>query len=82
MGGKNSFRVQAVNLKIDVYCLKVIETRMNSMFELATQEEIDKLGGSSSSGDAGSDDLVLDDVRNIDYKKVFDSLCVTLFLGC
>lgn len=31
------------------------------MFELATQEEIDKLGGSSSSGDAGSDDLVLDD---------------------
>ena len=41
----------------------VIETRMNSMFELATQEEIDKLGQSSSTGSGGgSDELVLDDV--------------------
>ena len=44
----------------------VIETRMNSMFELATQEEIDKLGQSSSTGSGGgSDELVLDDVTTL-----------------
>ena len=43
---------------------EVILSRMNSMFELATQEEVDKLGksgGSSSSGGFGSDMNLLDD---------------------
>ena len=44
---------------------QVIETRMNSMFELATQEEIDKLkaGDESSKGDKSSEELQLDDLE-------------------
>ena len=38
---------------------------MNSMFELATQEEIDKLkaGDDSSKGDKSSEELQLDDLE-------------------
>ena len=46
---------------------QVIETRMNSMFELATQEEIDKLTKDAASGgekSEGSDEeLELDDLE-------------------
>merc|ERR1719334_2622428 len=48
---------------------EVIETRMNSMFELATQEEIDKLRTASAgeSSDAPSEEeLELDDLEDID----------------
>ena len=46
--------------------MKVIETRMNSMFELATQDEIDKLRtgtGSGSGKDASSESLELEDLE-------------------
>ena len=43
---------------------QVIETRMNSMFELATQDEIDKLrSGDSSSANKSSEELQLDDLE-------------------
>ena len=46
--------------------LKVIETRMNSMFELATQEEIDKLrsaaGSTSDGGEKSEESLELEDL--------------------
>ena len=46
---------------------EVIETRMNSMFELATQDEIDKLrtatGTGSESGEGSSEELELDDLE-------------------
>merc|ERR1719334_395800 len=47
---------------------EVIETRMNSMFELATQDEIDKLrtGDGSKSGEESSESLELDDLEDID----------------
>ena len=43
---------------------EVIESRLNSMFELATIDEIDKLR-SAEGGDSGksSDDLALDDLE-------------------
>ena len=44
---------------------EVIETRMNSMFELATQDEIDKLkgGGGETETDKSSEELQLDDLE-------------------
>ena len=46
---------------------EVIETRMNSMFELATQDEIDKLrtasGTGAESGGRSSEELELDDLE-------------------
>merc|ERR1719495_741961 len=49
---------------------EVIETRMNSMFELATQEEIDKLrssaGSASDGGDKSEESLELEDLDDID----------------
>jgi len=49
---------------------EVIETRMNSMFELATQEEIDKLTKDAASGgeksEASDEELELDDLEDID----------------
>merc|ERR1719309_681169 len=47
---------------------EVIETRMNSMFELATQEEIDKLRSSAGSASDGGDksELQLDDLEDLD----------------
>jgi len=48
---------------------EVIETRMNSMFELATQEEIDKLRSASATGETSeksSEELELDDLEDID----------------
>merc|ERR1719308_374887 len=49
---------------------EVIETRMNSMFELATQEEIDKLrtatGSTSDGGDKSTESLELEDLDDID----------------
>merc|ERR550539_1848077 len=46
---------------------EVIESRLNSMFELATIDEIDKLR-SAEGGDSGksSDDLALDDLEDVD----------------
>ena len=52
---------------------------MNSMFELATQDEIDKLGQSSSSVTNLSEELeelVLDDVSISTVHKV----CTTLYM--
>ena len=51
---------------------EVIQARSNNVFELATQEEIDKLGattqGSKSSDKAQfSDDINLDEVKSIGY---------------
>ena len=45
--------------------LKVIETRMNSMFELATQDEIDKLVTKDGGDDSGKSEesLELDDLE-------------------
>ena len=46
--------------------MKVIESRMNSMFELATQEEIDALRTASATGETGQKDsgeLELDDLE-------------------
>ena len=47
--------------------IKVIETRMNSMFELATQDEIDKLknadGTGGDSSGKSSEELELDDLE-------------------
>ena len=58
---------------------QVIETRMNSMFELATQDEIDKLRTNTGSDSRQSDeDLQLDDleVRNrFEYREAFKKLC-------
>merc|ERR1719317_899417 len=49
---------------------EVIETRMNSMFELATQEEIDKLrsatGSTSDGGEKSEESLELEDLDDID----------------
>ena len=49
---------------------EIIQSRGNNVFELATQEEIDKLGstskGSSSKGQF-TDDINLDDVRSKYY---------------
>ena len=43
---------------------QVIETRMNSMFELATQDEIDKLRTNDGSDSKNSDEeLQLDDLE-------------------
>ena len=44
---------------------EVIETRLNSMFELATQDEIDKLkgGGGETETDKSSEELQLDDLE-------------------
>ena len=45
-------------------CPQVIETRMNSMFELATQDEIDKLrAGDGSETNKSSEELQLDDLE-------------------
>lgn len=44
--------------------VKVIETRLNSMFELATQDEIDKLRTNEGSSDKkSSEDLQLEDLE-------------------
>merc|ERR1719309_897974 len=46
---------------------EVIETRMNSMFELATQDEIDKLRTTTGSGgESSSEDLALEDLEDVD----------------
>ena len=47
---------------------EVIESRMNSMFELATLDEIDKLRTTSASGggEGSSEELELDDLEDID----------------
>ena len=49
---------------------EVIETRLNSMFELATQDEIDKLrsstGGGSDSQKQSSEVLELEDLDDLD----------------
>merc|ERR1712227_789478 len=48
---------------------EVIESRLNSMFELATLDEIDKLrtdSGSQNNGSRSSEDLQLDDLEDID----------------
>merc|ERR1719357_475620 len=71
---------------------EVIETRMNSMFELATQDEIDKLRagtGSGSGKEASSESLELEDLEDIDktlhikgqmiYIKEWQQM---LFLAC
>ena len=48
----------------DNLCVKVIETRLNSMFELATQDEIDKLRTNEGSSDKkSSEDLQLEDLE-------------------
>ena len=48
---------------LDPSLLKVIETRLNSMFELATQDEIDKLRTNEGSSDKkSSEDLQLEDL--------------------
>ena len=49
---------------------EVIQSRGNNVFELATQEEVDKLGGTSKSGSSSKqqfdDDIdLLDEVRLI-----------------
>ena len=64
----------ALHLKT-LYChatyFQVIETRMNSMFELATQDEIDKLkAGDSSSANKSSEELQLDDLEVQNYSEV------------
>merc|ERR1719369_1522186 len=68
---------------------EVILTRMNSMFELATQEEVDKLGksGSASSGGFSSDLNLLDEdvdkTLHIKGQMVFmDAWECILFLAC
>merc|ERR1719312_601473 len=72
---------------------EVIETRMNSMFELATQEEIDKLrtatGSTSDGGDKSTESLELEDLEDVDktlhikgqmiYIKEWQQM---LFLAC
>ena len=48
-----------------------VRARANNMFELATNEEIDKLGGtsrSSSGGKSFSDDINLEDVSFMEYR--------------
>merc|ERR1719410_2133200 len=47
---------------------EVIETRMNSMFELATQDEIDKLRSNTTgeNKDASDEELQLDDLEDLD----------------
>merc|ERR1719206_342787 len=68
---------------------EVILTRMNSMFELATQEEVDKLGksGSESSGGFSSElnllDEDIDKTLHIKGQMVFmDAWECILFLAC
>merc|ERR1719348_982268 len=68
---------------------EVILTRMNSMFELATQEEVDKLGQSESASSGGfSSDLNLldedvDKTLHIKGQMVFmDAWECILFLAC
>ena len=60
---------------------EVIETRMNSMFELATQDEIDKLkgGGGETETDKSSEELQLDDLEvTIDLKVLKYLHCLKL----
>ena len=47
---------------------QVIETRLNSMFELATQDEIDKLRTNTTGADSDKSDeeLELDDLEDLD----------------
>ena len=72
---------------------EVIETRLNSMFELATQDEIDKLrsstGGGSDSQKQSSEVLELEDLDDLDKtlhikgQMVFiQEWSLMLFLAC
>ena len=70
---------------------EVIESRLNSMFELATLDEIDKLRTDDSSGgkSGSSDELELDDLEDIDKtlhikgQMIFiQEWSLMLFLAC
>ena len=62
----NTFSSAGEQRPLIVLFMQVIETRMNSMFELATQEEIDKLrtatGSTSDGGDKSTESLELEDL--------------------
>ena len=64
---KYEVNASIANIKSTNIIQKVIETRMNSMFELATQEEIDKLRSASAAGEGtsekSSEELELDDLE-------------------
>merc|ERR1719219_733338 len=68
---------------------EVIESRLNSMFELATIDEIDKLKNTGSSGDSDSDELNVEDLEDLDKtlhikgQMIFiEEWQLMLFLAC
>merc|ERR1719219_2667068 len=68
---------------------EVIESRLNSMFELATIDEIDKLRTQEEGGDSDSDELNVEDLEDLDKtlhikgQMIFiEEWQLMLFLAC
>ena len=53
---------------------ELIQARSNNVFELATQEEIDKLGGGTTTGSKSSDKAQFSDDINLDEVNIARAL--------
>ena len=61
---------------------ELIQARSNNVFELATQEEIDKLGGGTTTGSKSSDKAQFSDDINLDEVNIARALSLLSIALC